>query len=149
GNLGGVAYPVRKFSFGLQFKYGADLLLSDILSGSIDVRLRIKFFFFSKTWRKNLVTFRGIPEKRFELFSGGSSLGRAKWGTVQMPLPFFSLLPIPEPFFTASFDAEPLEAHAHEEFLYDSQCTCVEDYESTPVAERDKLRACARLEDCC
>src|SRR5690606_19580732 len=50
---------------------------------------------------------------------------------------------------TASFDAEPLEAHAHEEFLYDSQCTCVEDYESTPVAERDKLRACAGLEDCC
>ena len=44
---------------GIYYKYGAGLDLTDILSGEIDGELRIKFFFFSKTWRKQIVHFNG------------------------------------------------------------------------------------------
>jgi hypothetical protein len=55
--------------FFVYYDYGAGIQLDNVLSGEIDVRLHISFFFFSKTWRKELVSFKGWS-KHYDLISG-------------------------------------------------------------------------------
>jgi outer membrane protein assembly factor BamB len=38
----------------------------ELLYGDIDVRLRVRFAFFSKTWKKKLAKFEGLPPKTYE-----------------------------------------------------------------------------------
>jgi hypothetical protein len=47
------------FKFYVWYDYGAALDVQNVLSGEINARLRIKFFFFSRTWRKRIVKFNG------------------------------------------------------------------------------------------
>jgi hypothetical protein len=94
------------YQFFLQYQYGASVTLSDVLSGVVNGRLRIKFFFFSRTWRKKIVEFKGWGPLTFPLISGGgqsrpldipngSSItlasGLVGMGRSESPLPFVLL----------------------------------------------------------
>jgi hypothetical protein len=46
--------------FHVWYDYGAGLHVADILKGQLNATLRIKFFFFSRTWRKQIVAFNGF-----------------------------------------------------------------------------------------
>ena len=62
----------KSFKFFVSYDYGAGIDLLNVLSGEINGRLRIKFFFFSRTWRKRIVKFNGWSF-HFDLVSGSSS----------------------------------------------------------------------------
>ncbi|MGO9835079.1 MAG: C-type lectin domain-containing protein [Polyangiaceae bacterium] len=64
----------KAFQFFVWFDYGAGIELDNVLSGDIAVQLRIKFFFFSRTWSKTLVHFNGWS-KHFDLVSGAFGAG--------------------------------------------------------------------------
>jgi hypothetical protein len=49
----------KSFNFLVWFDYGAGIQLSDILSGRINAKLHVSFFFFSATWRVEIVHFNG------------------------------------------------------------------------------------------
>jgi hypothetical protein len=81
----------KSFNFMVWFDYGAGIDLTDVLSGEISARLRIKFLFFSRTWRKRIVKFNGW-NKHFDLISGGfgastSSTPRHDLATTNLPKP--------------------------------------------------------------
>jgi hypothetical protein len=59
----------KSAKFFVWYNYGAALELRDILSGEIKGRVRIKFAFFSRTWRKRIVKFNGFS-RTFHLVSG-------------------------------------------------------------------------------
>ncbi|HSU42203.1 MAG TPA: hypothetical protein VLJ38_21630 [Polyangiaceae bacterium] len=59
----------KSVKFFVWYDYGASLELRNILAGEIKGRLRIKFAFFSRTWRKRIVKFNGFS-KTFALLSG-------------------------------------------------------------------------------
>jgi hypothetical protein len=112
----------KSFKFLVSYDYGAGLDLRDVLSGEINARLRIKFFFFSRTWRKRVVRFNGWSF-HYDLVSGGSdpsvtttpqtvpggdgrtttqvAQGEATMGRseAQVPLTKLALLPVPPPIF--------------------------------------------------
>jgi hypothetical protein len=114
----------KSFRFIVGYDYGAGLDLRDVLSGEINARLRIKFFFFSRTWRKRVVRFNGWSF-HYDLVSGSSSSGsdmsvsqltvsggdgrsttQVAQGTMpmgrseaQVPLTKLALLPVPKPVF--------------------------------------------------
>jgi hypothetical protein len=71
-NLTALGTPPTSFKFFVSYDYGAAVDLLNVLSGEIDGRLRIKFFFFSRTWRKRIVSFSGWSF-HFDLVSRGSS----------------------------------------------------------------------------
>ncbi len=79
----------KSFNFLVWFDYGAALDLQNVLSGEINGKLRIKFLFFSKTWRKRIVKFNGW-HKHFNLISGGFGAGSS---TNQPPNPGTKNLP--------------------------------------------------------
>jgi hypothetical protein len=142
----GVLFPpggASQYRFFLNYTYGANVDVTEILKGDLNARLRIKFFFFSKTWRKTIVSFPGIGSKSFKLFEGegGASLGALPWGVVRVETPFLNLaLPTtppgpraPDAPATRPFDPAPVE-----ELFFDSLCTCQE-------VDED----CTRADDCC
>lgn len=59
--------------FYVNYEYGAGVDLNDVLAGEINGRLKIKFAFFSRTWRKRIVKFNGWS-KHFDLIKGGGDL---------------------------------------------------------------------------
>jgi hypothetical protein len=135
----------REYRFGLGYTYGSEVRLDDILRGTIAARVRVKFLFFSKTWRAVLLRFGGLDPVTFPLLSGGNGLpaedtgpGHA-WGTVQMPLPFVQLAMLdesevlPGPNGTEGFDTTGVE-----ELFYDGLCICSEPGDG-----------CVRTADCC
>jgi hypothetical protein len=60
----------KDVKFSVWYNYGAALQVSNVLKGTINARLRVKFAFFSRTWRKRVVEFRGMPDIEFNLVSG-------------------------------------------------------------------------------
>ena len=138
----------QQYRFNLRFGYGMSLELSQILAGHIDARLRVKFLFFSKTWRARLLAFEGYSLPPVALLNGGAELATAldlaSWGVVKMPLPFPRLarlsasdLPVAapgeSPIMTASFHQGRVA-----ELFYDRLCTC---------QSRDE--SCDTASDCC
>jgi hypothetical protein len=65
------AFEPKSYKFFATYDYGVGLDINNVLSGEINGRLRIKFFGFSRTWRKRVVKFNGWS-KHFDLISGGS-----------------------------------------------------------------------------
>jgi hypothetical protein len=61
----------KSFNYMVWFDYGAGIQLNNILSGEIDGKLHIEFFFFSLDWRVRIVKFNGWS-KTYNLVSGGS-----------------------------------------------------------------------------
>ncbi len=77
------------FKLFLHYDYGAGVDLKNILNGQIDARLRIKFLFFSRTWRKNIVKFNGWSF-HFDLVSAGGNATSVSLGqqtATQSPTP--------------------------------------------------------------
>lgn len=64
----------RTFLFSAFYEYGAAIDVNKVLNGQLSVRLRIKFCFFSRTWRKQILSFKGFS-KHIELIKGGGTLG--------------------------------------------------------------------------
>jgi hypothetical protein len=60
----------KSFKFFVWYEYGAMLEAADILRGEVNGRLRIKFAFFSRTWKKRLVKFNGLRPITVHLVSG-------------------------------------------------------------------------------
>jgi hypothetical protein len=102
----------QAYQFFLSYDYGAQVNLTDVLSGTVNGRLRIKFFFFSRTWRKKIVQFTGWS-LQFPLISGSGNVqlfsvrngsnapkasGNAGMGRSepQLPFTFLSRLFVPE-----------------------------------------------------
>ena len=132
----------KNYALRVTYDYGMALDIAQVLSGNISGRLRIKFFFFSKTWRKVLINFPGFSLPSLPLVSGGGNIAAVSgdpfsWGTVQMPLPFVNL-----PDLTANEvltgTTVPFDKSSVEELFYDSLCTCKADN-----------AACSRNGDCC
>ena len=61
----------KSFKYSVFYEYGAGVDLDNILSGALNGRLRIRFAFFSRTWRKQIVKFDGWSQ-HFDLVHGGS-----------------------------------------------------------------------------
>jgi hypothetical protein len=84
------------------------------------------------------------PEE-LTIFEGQATIRDADWGTVEMPMPFFILDPLEVPQPPVVLPGQPPFDHdEHEKFLYDSQCTCIPEYD--PSLD---LRDCVRIDDCC
>lgn len=148
-DLAAVAGPVpilqpTQYQFLLKYNYGAKVDINRILAGELDARVRVKFLFFSKTWRAKIVDFGdGFSLPSLVLIqgqSGGTAIGDAPWATVQMPSPWVSLahLPVPATPPTPGGVEVPFDTSQVEEIFYDSLCTCV-----------DPGGACFRNADCC
>ncbi len=114
----------RSFKFSVNYDYGVGLDLLNVLDGELNARLRIKFFFFSRTWRKRIVHFNGW-DFHYNLVSDGSnsditlvdftvpgtasdgrSTTKAAQGETtmgrsesQVPLTTLAALPVPAPVF--------------------------------------------------
>jgi hypothetical protein len=96
--------PAKKYRFEAMYKFGATASISDILSGDIGAMLRVKFFFFSKKWRKRIIKF-GSPFPRIDLKlinEGGTTEfadATGLLGRIRMPLQFvdFKDLETPPP----------------------------------------------------
>ena len=50
----------KSFKFNVWFDYGAAVDAQKVLAGTLNATLRVKFFFFSRTWRKEIVHFNGF-----------------------------------------------------------------------------------------
>ena len=100
--------PPAAYQFFLNYEYGASVNLTDVLSGTVSGRLRIKFFFFSRTWRKKVVQFNGWSQN-FQLIAAqgntriidirngsltNSATGNAGMGRSEPELPFVFLTPL-------------------------------------------------------
>ncbi len=98
GGDAGVIFPENgksafKFYSGFDLSVGVEV--SNILRGELYAKLRIKFFFFSKSWKKQIVAFGGLPTARFELIPPIDR--RGELGTVRMPFTFPRLARFPNP----------------------------------------------------
>jgi hypothetical protein len=168
-STGQTAFPFdgknRMYRLALAYRYGASFKLDRILAGHIDARVKVKFFFFSKTWKKKILDFGdGFGFGTVPLLNGGGELGIADdiypWGLIRMPTPLVKLKPLVEGAFgpaigSGSSVPEPLDGELEapaaadpislafdtgrvEELFYDSLCTC-------KAAGAD----CRRNADCC
>ena len=140
-------FPVgsaKQYTLGLNYNYGMSVGVNQIMAGTISARLRIKFFFFSKTWRKKLLRFPGFSlGDPINLISGGGAFTAMNedpfgWGTVQMPTPFVELANLDATAPELGGTEQDLDKAYVEKFFYDSLCTCQPD-----------LNACVRTDDCC
>jgi hypothetical protein len=60
----------KSFKFFIWYEYGAAITVDKILSGEVNGRLRIKFAFFSRTWRKRIVKFNGLSGFTINIING-------------------------------------------------------------------------------
>ncbi len=149
--------PAKKYSINAVYKYGAALKLENVLSGSIDVAIKLKFLFFSKKWKAHIVQFKGFctpanqkPFCNIDIFGGYGTVASipfemADWGTALMPTSFLQLKKIPPAQFVAPGSA-PFGPGRAGELFYDSLCTCVPraaDVSSGPAP------SCHSSSDCC
>ncbi len=170
--------PRKTYSLYLVYDYGSEFELSDLLSGSVNVKVKISFLFFSKTWRATIVKFTGLCPPRpnggpgstavqaweakwwwcnLEIFHGTDDEplmpGAQVWGTTEMPMPLPRIQD--EGYaFLSEVPADPGTAKFNagaeiEEFFYDSLCTCIEEYDEVPDAGKKYVRGCHRHDDCC
>jgi hypothetical protein len=132
----------RKYGFHFDFRYGVDLALTNMLDGHLDGAVKVKFFFFSRKWRKRLATFDiGLDFPQFNLIGGGVELpvveGVPLWKFSYGSVPLLGLKQLDQP-------REPLVADGTfssdrvSELFYDSLCQCIADGE-----------VCNRDDDCC
>ncbi|MBM4361752.1 MAG: hypothetical protein FJ104_03650, partial [Deltaproteobacteria bacterium] len=149
--------PQKRYHYGLVYDIGAALQLRDVLSGEIGVKVKVKFFFFSKTWKKRIIKFNGLcpaghPQSWCDVpifdAEGGVAEGDWDWGTVQMPMPFLALRRIGAPKATG-LPTVPFATSDVAELFYDSLCACIPTWETMTTAQKAEVNDCFRLEDCC
>jgi hypothetical protein len=115
-----------RFRFGAGYEYNARVDVVDILHGQINAQLKLKFLFFSKTWRAKIAEFAGLQDQHYQLFSGRGGIDGAidlsgvDLGAVSMPLPFLKL-----PHVDAAPSGGtpvPFDSSRVEHVFYDNQC---------------------------
>jgi hypothetical protein len=60
----------KSMKFFVWYNYGARIEVTDILRGELNGKVRIKFGFFSRTWRKRIAKFNGMTPIKKDLISG-------------------------------------------------------------------------------
>lgn len=74
-----IGSKLKKYHLSMNYTFYAGVVIQNILSGEIRVKIKLKFFFFSKTYRKTILKFKSpIPRidiPIFELSNGGSIEG--------------------------------------------------------------------------
>jgi hypothetical protein len=121
-----------RFRFSAGYEYDASVDISDILHGEIDAALKLRFLFFSKSWRAKIAEFSGMGDPDpYQLFEGhggmpgAKDLGGVDIGAVSMPVPFLRL-----PHVSAVIPADAGQPSAKVKFdsgrvqqtFYDNQC---------------------------
>jgi hypothetical protein len=150
--------PPKRYILDLHYAAGLGVRLRDVLSGSVNGKLKISVLFFSKTWQKRLLNFEGLcaeddpetPENcDFNLVSleGSTDVadGSIPWATIRMPTPF-PRLALLDSGAAPTGDTE-IDLSTVSEFFYDSLCTCIPpddgNFLTPPPPE------CFRDGDCC
>jgi Cys-rich repeat protein len=130
----------KQYHFYMDYDYGIQVVLSDVLSGSLSAMVRVKIAFFHKSWSKRLVTFGSpIPTQTLNLVSDGSGNtagGLGDWGVVQMPTPFVKLQQLTVP--ATSTGTTAFNPNQVEKLFYDRLCVC------QPLGQ-----GCNSAGDCC
>jgi hypothetical protein len=107
-------FPIGKplsYKFFATYDYGAKVVLADVLKGELSAKAKVKFAWFSRTWRKRLVKFNGWT-KTFELLKGEDNVdiftiplgsrtkvasNQAEMGLAEAQLPIVLLQPLAMP----------------------------------------------------
>lgn len=142
--------PTR-YRFIADYGFGASVVVSDILAGDISLRLKIKFLFFSKTWRKRIMSFPGLVEDfTVPLLSVSDEIAAgayndAPWGFAEMETRFLDLRTAFEDILAADWSngmdngVEPVDTSRVETLFYDGLCRdCIAENE-TCTLDKDKL----------
>jgi hypothetical protein len=150
------------FKFSIWYDYGAALHIDDILAGSLNARLRIKFLFFSRTWRKQIVKFNGfkfdrnlvsgkvgsapgvgvVPSEPLDPKDPGRSStdkvqGTSEMGIAESQTPLAVLVPLAPPVEPPDLSASvPFDATAVVTPFYDALC-CARPEDPAPPDVRD------------
>lgn len=82
------------FAFRSGFQVKAAANVHNILQGSLFAKLKIKFFFFSKTWQKQIVAFNGLGDLTFPIIDKTARL-KGELGVARMPVVFPRLSKVP------------------------------------------------------
>jgi hypothetical protein len=163
--------PLKKYEIRGVYKYGARLELENVLHGSIDVVVKLKFLFFSKKFKAHIVSFTGLcpPEDppppgspppatsqswcKTSLFGGyeqGAHLDfeAPPWATVLMSQAFHQLRAFqPADFGTPG--SELFETGRIGIGFYDSLCTCIGRFDELSTEDQQTVDQCFRNADCC
>lgn len=83
------------FAFRSGFQVQAEAKVDNILQGSLFAKLKIKFFFFSKTWQKQIVAFTGLGGLTFPIIDRTAPL-KGELGVARMPVVFPRLRKVPQ-----------------------------------------------------
>jgi hypothetical protein len=157
--------PARKISFRLLYGYDLGIKIDHVLDGELNGKLKLKFFWFSLTYRQRIVRFYGFcrtdngadakrPKREdwcdTTLLKGGGELDPGwDWGAVQSPLAFFQL-PYIRTFAPATHTMNAGFSAANVGKLgYDSLCQCVPGWDFTKPASQNTAKVCYRDSDCC
>jgi hypothetical protein len=145
--------PTKRYVVGLSYSAQIRAAIRDILSGSVTAALKLKFVFFSKTWRKTLFQFTGFchgdPNDELEgcdlnllSLAGTADIasGIQPWGSLRQEMPFPKLARLTTRAPTG--EASP-STNIVGKYLFDSLCTCIAG--SNPEEDRE----CFRSADCC
>lgn len=138
----------------VQYTAGLGIKVRDILNGSVSGKLKISVLFFSKSWRKTLMNFKGIcshPLKDtvegcdFDLITLAGSTDAAVGGhplaEIRMTTPFPELAPLVPGASTPGTGS--VGNGVVEEFFFDGLCTCID------PTDTEETRECFRSADCC
>ena len=120
----------KEYHYRLNYFARSSVGVSNVLDGSLSAKVKISFFFFSKTWRQVITTFTGFcqpvgtppqppPQCSQEIFSVEDS---AKWGTIRMPMPFVKLKHLGFVPLDESKPTETFSKDAVGRFFYDRMC---------------------------
>ncbi|HVY29587.1 MAG TPA: lectin-like protein [Polyangiaceae bacterium] len=148
-----VLVPTKRYFVDVFYEAGLEARVRNILNGHIDAKVKVEFFFFSKTWRKTLFQFDGIckgdantPNKNcdFPLVSLANSTtaaeGRFPWAEIRPELAFSRLRKITSSATPGNRTASVEKAG---KLFYDSLCQCIDG------DDPNDQRECFRSDDCC
>lgn len=143
----------KRYTIDVRYSALLQTKVRNILSGSVNGALKVKFIWFSKTWRKTLLSFTGfcggspsanIPACDLTLISLGGTVDMAEgslpWATLRPELPFPKLQKITT---YAAEGTSGVDKSIVGDFFYDSLCTCIDN------TNPDEERECFRNLDCC
>jgi hypothetical protein len=145
--------PSKRYSIDVRYSALLKTKMRNVLQGTVNGALKIKFFWFSKTWRKTLLSFNGfcagtsaqdLPACDLTLISLGGTAdmasGAVPWATLRPESPFPKLQKI---LSYASEGTGTVNKSIVGDFFYDSICTCIDN------TKADEDRECFRNLDCC